>query len=98
MTDTVGAMKCMLRFSPFVVSADGLLGKEAQKVLQHLAAKLADRNGKSYSMVCGFVRARMSIAIVRATHVCLRGSRIPASRMSNRPQWEACGGLELFRY
>jgi hypothetical protein len=34
--------------------------------------------------------AQMSIAIlVRATHLCIRRSRIPTSKMSNRlPQWE----------
>ena len=32
----------------------------------------------------------MSITIVRATHLlCIRGSRVPMSKMSNRfPQWE----------
>jgi hypothetical protein len=40
----------------------------------------------------------MSIAIVRATHICLRGSRIPSSKMSNRfPLWEDKAGLSLFR-
>ncbi len=38
------------------------------------------------------------IAIVRATHLCLRGSRIPTSQMSDRrPQWEGNAGLGLFR-
>jgi hypothetical protein len=46
--------------------------------------------------VCAFMRARLSIAIVRATHMCLRGSRIPTSQMSRRPLWEGSGGLGLF--
>ena len=74
-------------FTPFVVSADGLLGNEAQSVLQNLSARFAEKSGKSYSAVCGFVRAHMSIAIVRATHLCLRGSRIPTSFMSHRLLW-----------
>ena len=82
-------------FSPFVVSADGLLGREANKVLQQLAKKLADKSGKSYLVVCGFLRARMSIAIVRATHLCLRGSRIPAERISH-PIWCDGAGLTYF--
>lgn len=84
-------------FTPFVVSADGLLGNEAQSVLQNLSARFAEKSGKSYSAVCGFMRAHMSIAIVRATHLCLRGSRIPTSFMSHRPQWEDGAGLNLFR-
>ena len=84
-------------FTPFVVSTDGLIGKEAKATLQRLSARLAEKWGKAYSQVCGFVNARMSIAIVRATHLCLRGSRIPTSQMSNRrPQWEDQAGLSLF--
>ena len=86
-------------FIPFVVSADGLLGREASFLLQRLSALLAEKWGKSYSEVCGFVRARMSIAVVRATHLCLRGSRIPASQIAfRRPQWEDQAGLGLFHY
>jgi hypothetical protein len=48
-------------------------------------------------VVRGYINARMSIAIVRATHICLRGSRVPTSTMSNRrPQWEDKAGLSLF--
>ena len=84
-------------FVPFVVSTDGLIGPEGHALLQKLAALLADKTGKSYSEVCGYIRARMSIAIVRATHLCLRGSRVPTNYMSYRPQWEDGAGLGLFR-
>ena len=84
-------------FSPFVVSTDGLLGKEAKVVLKRLALMLTEKWSKPYSEVCGYVNARMSIAIVRATHLCVRGSRIPTSKMSKRlPQWEDQAGLSLF--
>jgi hypothetical protein len=76
-------------FSPFVLSEDGLLGKEAKMLLKKLSAPLAKKWEKSYSKVCGHVNARMTIAIVRATHLCLRGSRIPTSKTCNNrlPQW-----------
>jgi hypothetical protein len=64
-------------FTPFVVSVDGLLGKEAKTVLKVLAARTATKSGESYSNTMGHLSPPMSIAIVRATHVCLRGSRIP---------------------
>jgi hypothetical protein len=83
-------------FSPFVVSTDGLIGIEAQTMLKKLSARLAEKSGKPYSEVCGYVNARMSIAIVRATHLCLRGSRVPTSQMSNRrPQWEDGAALQM---
>jgi hypothetical protein len=86
-------------FSPFVVSTDGLLGKEAKILLKKLSAMLAKKWEKPYSEVCGYVNACMSIAIVRATHLCIRGSRIPTGKMSNRlPQWEDKAGLGLFRH
>jgi hypothetical protein len=47
--------------------------------------------------VCGYVNAQISIAIVWATHLCLRGSCIPMSHMSNRClQWEDKAGLSLY--
>ena len=80
-----------------MVSADGLLGREASFLLQRLSALLAEKWDKPYSEVCGFVRARMSVAVVRATHLCLRGSRIPTSQIAFRhPQWEDQAGLGLF--
>ena len=86
-------------FTPFVVSADGLLGKEAKTLLRQLSSRLAEKYEKAYSQVCGFVMARMSIAIVRATHLCLRGSRIPTRAMSrHQPLWEDGAGISLFRY
>jgi hypothetical protein len=85
-------------FSPFVASTDGLLGKESPTLLKKLSELLTEKWEKPYSEIGGYVNARMSIAMVRATHLCLRGSRIPTSQMSNRrPQWEDKAGLRLFQ-
>jgi hypothetical protein len=62
-----------------------------------LACPLPNKWERPYSVVRGFVSARMSIAIVRATHLCLRGSRVPLSQISRRPQWEDRAGLGLFK-
>jgi hypothetical protein len=84
-------------FSPSVASTDGLLGKEAKILLRK--SILAEKWEKPHSEVCGFVNARMSIAIVRATHLYIRGSRVPTGKMCNRfPQWEDKAGLGLFRH
>jgi hypothetical protein len=91
-------LKQRRHFTPFVVSTDGLLGREATLFLKRLASVLSDKWHQPYSVVCGFVRSRMSIAIARATHMCLRGSRVPTSQMCNRrPQWEDRAGLGLHR-
>jgi hypothetical protein len=58
-------------FTPFVVSTDGMMGREANMFAKRLSAKLAKKWQKPYSQVCGYVNTRLSIAIVRATHLCL---------------------------
>ncbi len=83
-------------FTPFVLSVDGLLGREAKTFAKRLAVKLAGKWQKPYSQVAGYVKARLSIAAVRATHLCLRGSRVPAHNISNRfSQWEDGAGLAM---
>jgi hypothetical protein len=75
-----------------------LIGKEAKTVLKVLAARTT-KAGNTYSNVMGYMRARLSIAIVRASHVCIRGSRVPTSRISNmRPQWEDMAGMVLLKF
>ena len=87
-------------FVPFVVSADGLLGKEAKALLTRLAMKIAHKWDRPYSQICGYVRSRISIAVARATHLCLRGSRTPTSRMSlqRQAQFEDGAGIGLLRW
>jgi hypothetical protein len=91
-------LKRRRHFTPFFCSTDGLLGREASAFAKRHAAKLATKWQKLYSQVCGYVvQARLSIAIVRVTHLCLRGSRIPTSRISiRRPLWGDGAGLALF--
>jgi hypothetical protein len=75
-----------------------MLGQEASTFAKRLSAKLAEKWQKPYSQVCGYINVRLSIAIVRATHLCLQGSRMPAHNISvRRPQWEDGTGLALFR-
>jgi hypothetical protein len=52
-----------------MVSTDGLIGEEAKALLKKLSALMAEKNRKLRLEVCGHVNARMSIAIVRATHL-----------------------------
>jgi hypothetical protein len=54
--------------------------KEATILLKQRSTLLA-KKWETHSEVCGYVNARMSIAIVRATHLCLHGCRIPTIKM-----------------
>ena len=85
-------------FSPFVASVDGLLGVEATATLKMIARRLASKWKQPYSKTCGYVTSRVAIKLVRATHRCIRGSRVPAHRISvQRRKWEDGAGLALFR-
>ena len=68
--------------SPFVASVDGLLGVEATATLKRIASRLATKWRQPYFKTCGYVKSRVAITLVRATHRCLRGSQVPAHRIS----------------
>jgi hypothetical protein len=85
-------------FSPFLDSTDGLLGKESHTLLKKLSALLVEKWEKPYSEICSYFNARMSIAMDKATHICLQGSQIPMNQMRKRHrQWEDKAGLGLFQ-
>ena len=69
-------------FTPFVCSVDGVLGVEASAFLKHLSRKLAAKWERRIAEVSGYVKMRMSLAIVRATNRCIRGARSPVGRMA----------------
>jgi hypothetical protein len=77
-------------FVPFVASADGLLGPEAHEVLWCLSFFLAEKWSRPYSAVRGYINARLSLALIHGSSLCLRGSRVPADTISFRhcPQWD----------
>ena len=62
-------------FVPFIVSTDGCLGEAAQAFLRRLGRRLAEKWERAYSQVFGFIKARISLAILRASSQCLRGPR-----------------------
>ena len=58
-----------------VYSANGIPAAEALAVQKSLAALLSYKLKREYSEMCGFVRARMSLAILRSNSLLLRGPR-----------------------
>ena len=85
-------------FSLFVTSVDGLLGVEATATLKRIASRLTSKRKQHYSKTCGYVKSRIAITLVRATHRCIRGSWVPTHKISvQRPQCEDGSGLALFK-
>ena len=58
-----------------MVSVDGVLGQEAECFVKLLAEKIATKWKRSYPEIAGWIRSRLSFAILRVTNLCLRGSR-----------------------
>jgi hypothetical protein len=89
-------------FIPFVASADGLLGREADAFIRRLASQLSTKWERPYPPVCGYVRARIALSLVRASHLCIRGSRVTTtSRGFSLPpalQMDHAGGFHLLEH
>ena len=72
-------------FTPLCFSVDGLTGGEASSFIKRLAVRW-DKNCCN-SNVLGWVRARLGFVLVRATMLCLRGSR---TQLEKFRFWEWC--------
>ena len=64
-------------FTPLVYSVDGMACKEARAWEKRVASLISSKMNRTYSEMVGFVRARMSLAVVRMNTHLLRGSRVP---------------------
>ena len=52
-----------------------MLGREANLLLKRLAQSISIKWEKPLEQTTGWLRAKLSFAILRATNLCLRGSR-----------------------
>ena len=69
---------CTERHATFTLlcfSVDGLVGGEAACFLKHIGRSLSSTWERHYGEVIRWMRARLAFALVRATIVCVRGSR-----------------------
>ena len=57
-------------FTPLCVSVDGMLSSEAAFFVKRMSDFLAAKWERPYSVVLGWVRARLSFAILRAALLC----------------------------
>ena len=64
------------------LTVDGILGVEAEATLKRIAICLVTNWWQTYSRTCGYVKSRTAITLVRATHRCARGFRVPAKKIS----------------
>ena len=83
-------------FTPFVVSCEGLLGKEVDTFWKSLSKKLVDKWRRPYSQIVSFIKTCFAIMLLCTKNRCIRGSRIPTGRISHRVDWEDGAGLALY--
>ena len=69
-----------------VYSADGIPGAEALAAQKRLAALLSYKLKQECSEMCGFVWARMLLAIVRSNSLLLHGPRDKGARIRQKPE------------
>ena len=69
-----------------VYSADRIPGAEALAAQKRLAALLSYKLKREYSEMCGFVRERMSLEILRTNSLLLRGHHKKGAHIRQRPE------------
>ena len=62
-------------FNPLVFTTAGGMAPQSQIVVKKLAAVLSEKQGISRSVVTGWLRCRLSFALLRTTLLCVRGTR-----------------------
>ena len=82
-------------FTPLVFSSSGGMGRECTIFCKRLASMLADRQSEHYSKVLGWLRCRLSFALLRSAIMSIRGTRSlfsPRGSDSNNISLATCEG------
>ena len=62
-------------FNPLVFTCAGGMAPKSHLVLKRLAEKLSERQNIQLSVVSGWLRCRLSFALLRTTLLCVRATR-----------------------
>ena len=62
-------------FNPLVFTTAGGMGKQCHLVVKRLATTLSEKRDLPNSVVAGWLRCRLSFALLRTTLLCVRGTR-----------------------
>ena len=62
-------------FNPLVFTTMGAMAPQCHMVIKKLAEKLSFKQGSNISIVTGWLRVRLSFALLRTSIQCIRGSR-----------------------
>ena len=62
-------------FNPLVFTTTGAMAPQCQIVLRRIAEKISERQSLQRSVATGWLRCRLSFALLRTTLLCIRGTR-----------------------
>ena len=62
-------------FTPLVFTCSGGIAPQSQMVLKRLAERISEKQNVNISQVAGWLRAKMSFALLRTTLLCIRTTR-----------------------
>ena len=62
-------------FNPLVFTCTGGMAPQCQMVVKRLAEKLSKKQNLQFSVVSGWLRCRLSFALLRTTLLCVRATR-----------------------
>ena len=51
------------------------MGEQSASLYKRIASLIAEKSSEPYSVVMSFIRCRLSFALLRASGMCLHGSR-----------------------
>ena len=63
-------------FTPLIFTTSGAMGHECQKYHKTLADKITRKTGERYDDIMRYMRVKISFLVLKATLLCLRGSRV----------------------
>ena len=62
-------------FNPLLFTTAGGMAPQSQIVIKRIAATLAEKKGLPKSVVTGWLRCKLSFALLRTTLLCIHGTR-----------------------
>ena len=62
-------------FTPLVFTCSGGMAPQCTMMIKRLTEKLSTKQNLAHSVVSGWIRCRLSFALLRTTILCLRGTR-----------------------
>ena len=69
-------------FAPLVFSCTGGMGRAATATYRRLAALISTKRDETYSTTMGWIQCRLSFSLLRASIMCLRGTRSSVGHLS----------------